>query len=539
MAGWWGVGGCGLACWDGVRLKLQGTNLIVANVLSLYVRIALVMGLTLFSTRWVVAALGKEDFGLYALVGILIVYILFIGNVMAASMQRFYAVAIGQKDPALVQKWFNCAFVMHFFFAVLLVVVGVPLGRYFLYNVLNIPDGRLVVCSQVYYLSIAGAAWTMLVVPYIGMFNAKQRIFELSFWNMIQAILIFGLALGLLRMEGDLLLRYAVGMVGIKMVLDGVQMLRVRQLFPECRLCSRYWFSRRDYGQVLSYSGWQLWSGLGAMLSNQGLGVLINVFSGPRANAGYGIANQVNGAVSGIGTGIYQAAVAEIFRLEGAGERERMIILSLRTSKFVVLLSCIWLLPLCLEMDYVLQVWLPVVPDHVAGFCRIILVTYAINGLISGYGGAVGAYGKVATYQAVQGTLLVLTFPLTWVLFHWGATPEQALLSMIVIAIGCNVYGVLWVKWMLHVPIRLWVKNVLWKCLLVVIPSTLVGWTVYTALDSSLIRTLLVFAASISCTLLSAWFLALDGDEHAFCLQKIESLLGRFRHTTSPTKGNG
>ena len=278
-------------------MKLKGPNLIVVNVIATYVRMFVVMGLMLFSERWVLNALGEVDFGLYSLTGTLIIFILFIGNVMAGSMQRFYAYAIGQEDEAEIQKWFNCAFVIHSVFAGILILGGVPFGIWLL-QVLDIPPDRLNACYWVYYLSIAGAAWTMLTVPYIGMFHARQRIFELSFWNSVQAVFIFGLAWSLFSVSGDRLKFYAVGMVVIKMVMDGVQMLRAYWLFRECRLNSRYWFNWTFYRTVLSYAAWQLWSGLGAILSNQGLSVLINKFCGVRANAAYGIAGRVNNVVA-------------------------------------------------------------------------------------------------------------------------------------------------------------------------------------------------------------------------------------------------
>ncbi len=507
-------------------MRLQGTNLIVVNVLATYVRILLVTGLTLYTSRWVLAALGEEDFGLYFLVGVLITFILFIGNVMAASMQRFYAYAMGRDDPREIQKWFNCAFVIHSLFALLLIVAGVPFGKLLLTSLLKIPPERLLTCYWVYGLSIVGAVWTMLAVPYIGMFHARQRIFELSFWNSVQALLIFTLAGSLFRLSGDLLLFYAFGMVAIKFVIDGVQMLRARSLFKECRLSIHYWFGRRDYHSVLAYSGWQLWSGLGAILSNQGLGILINIFTGStRANAGYGIAGQVNSAVSGIGTGVYQSAVSEIFRLEGAGERQAMLRLSLRTSKFIVLLSLVWLLPLCIEMEAVLTLWLENVPEHAIGFCRVILATYALNGLIMGYGAAVGAYGKVASYQSVQGSLLVLTFPLAWLAFKLGASPVEALFSLTFIALCSIVYAVLWVRKKLRVPASLWFREVPVKCVLSGIPSFLLGWWLYASLESGYLRLSLIFVLCASSTLLCAWFLAMDGEEKGFCLNKVRRIL--------------
>ena len=205
-------------------------------------------------------------------------FILFIGNVMAASMQRFYAYAIGQNDPSEIQKWFNCAFVIHGLFALLLVLVGIPFGIV-LITFLNIPPDRLATCYWVYGLSIVGAVWTMLAVPYIGMFHARQRIFELSFWNSIQALLIFVLAGSLFRLRGDLLSIMRWGWSGSN------------SCWMRFRCCAHGASSRNAVYIALLAGAQQLLQrsfllGLaalerpGAILSNQGLGILINIFTG-------------------------------------------------------------------------------------------------------------------------------------------------------------------------------------------------------------------------------------------------------------------
>ena len=518
-------------------MRLRGTNLIIVNVLATYARVVVVMGMTLFTSRWALEILGDTDFGLYSLVGGLIVFILFIGNVMAASMQRFYAYAIGQENSSEIRKWFNCAFALHLFFACVLVLAGLPLGEYILPQ-LEIPPERLETCRRVFRLSILGAVWTMLAVPYIGMFNARQRIFELSFWNALQAIAVFGFVWGLFYMDGDLLLFYAVGMVGIKMVVDGIQMLRGYFLFRECRLRLSDWSDWKSYGRVLAYSGWQLWSGLGVILSNQGLHVLLNLFGGPRVNTGYALASQVNGAINGVGAAVYQSAVSEIFRREGAGKRDEMIDLSVRTCKFMVILSFIWLLPLFIEMESVLALWLGEgkVPEYAVGFCRVILGAYSVNATIMGYGGAIGAYGRVGSYQSVQGTLLVMTFPLTWLAFKMGFSPEQALLTVVFIASCTVVYCLWWMRRKLGVPASRWIYGVFFKSVYVVIPSTLVGVGIYTLMESSLLRMALVFFLTGLTAVFGAWFLALDTVEREFCLDKLQKVKSLFRRVR--TGGN-
>lgn len=504
-------------------MKLKGNNLIIVNILATYVRILLVAGMGLFSTRWVLKALGKEDFGLYSVVGGLIVFITFLGSRLASSTQRFYAYAIGQGDLEEVKKWFNCALVLQIGFSVLLVIIGVPIGNYLLDHVMNIPAGCLITCHWVYYLSILGAVGTMLTTPFLGMFYAEQRIFELSFWQVTQTALMFVLAFVLLRISGDLLLIYALGMVGIKLAIDSFQIFRAFYLFKACKF---QLFLNKSYSiELLSFTGWNLIAGVGSTLKNQGVAFLLNIYSGPVINASYGVANQVASQTNTLSSAITHAISPEITSREGAGKRDMMISLSLRSSKFTTILTLLWFIPLYLEIDYVLGLWLYEVPKYTASFCKVVLFSYLIENISIGYSGAVSAYGKIAGYQATLGGLRVLTFPIIWVFFIVGFSPDLALSGMLITALGVTVGRVLWVKKLMGIPISLFVNSVLKKCIIISIISITVGCFLDKALEHSFTRLLIIITITSFCTLVSSWLFGFDKTEKEFVLNKMKRIL--------------
>lgn len=477
----------------------------------------------LFSTRWVLKALGKEDFGLYSVVGGLIVFITFLGSRLASSTQRFYAYAIGQGDPEEVKRWFNCALVLQIGFSALLVIIGVPFGNYLLDHVMNIPAGRLATCHWVYYLSILGAVGTMLTTPFLGMFYAEQRIFELSFWNVLQVALMFILALLLLRISGDLLLIYALGMVGIKLAIDLFQIFRAFYLFKACKF---QLFLNKSYSiELLSFTGWNLIAGVGSTLKNQGVAFLLNIYSGPVINASYGVANQVASQTNTLSSAVTHAISPEITSREGAGKRDMMISLSLRSSKFTTILTLLWFIPLYLEIDYVLGLWLYEVPKYTASFCKVVLFSYLIENISIGYSGAVSAYGKIAGYQATLGGLRVLTFPIIWVFFIVGFSPDLALSGMLITALGVTVGRVLWVKRLMGIPISLFVNSVLKKCIIISIMSITVGRFLDKTLEHSFTRLLIIITITSFCTLVSSWLFGFDKAEKEFVLNKMKRVL--------------
>ncbi len=504
-------------------MKLKGNNLIIVNILATYARILLVAGMGLFSTRWVLKALGKEDFGLYSVVGGLIVFIAFLGSRLASSTQRFYAYAIGQGDPEEVKRWFNCALVLQIGFSALLVIIGVPIGNYLLDHVLNIPAGRLATCHWVYYLSILGAVGTMLTTPFLGMFYAEQRIFELSFWNVLQVALMFILALRLLSISGDLLLIYALGMVGIKLVIDLFQIFRALYLFKACKF--QLFLNKAHFIELLSFTGWNLIGGVGEIFKNQGIAFLINLFSGPAINASYGIANQVSSQTNVISSAISHAISPEITSREGAGKRDKMISLSLRSSKFTTILTLLWFIPLFTEIDYVLRLWLYEIPEYTVIFCKIVLLSYLIENMSVGYSHAVSAYGKIAGYQVTLGGVRGLTFPLILIFFLMGFSADLALSGILVSSITLTISRLFWLKKLMNVSPILWWKHVFFKCLFISILSIILVCFLNEILEKSFQRLCIISITTFCCTILSSWLFGLDMDEKNFILTKIRRMM--------------
>lgn len=449
---------------------------------------------------------------------------------MSSSVQRFYAYAIGQGDPEEVKKWFNTAFSALVVFSCILVVVGVLLGNYLIKNVMIVPPDRLSTCLWVYYLSIFNAVGTLLAASYMGMFTAKQRIFELSFWNVFQTCLAFALAWYLLRASGDILLFFALGMVGIKFLIDLIQIARGIFLFRECRLKLNYWFNKKQFAELFAFITWDLFGGAGYMVRNQGTALLINIFFGPQVNAAYGVANQVAGQTQTISRSLQNAIAPEITTREGAGNRDSMITLSLRTSKFAVFLTYMWLIPLYMEVEYVLALWLTNVPEYAAAFCRIILLVYAVSNFTIGCRSAVFAKGRIKGYQLTLGTLLALTFPLMWIALKLGASPVVALWVMLLTAGVHSLGRVYWMKRELAVPYSRWVNSVLLRSIYTLLPVLPIAAILLHVLPTaSFGRLFVISAVTVLSTLASCWFIGFDKDEQRFALSKSRGIIDKFR----------
>ncbi|BCS95587.1 hypothetical protein DSLASN_12190 [Desulfoluna limicola] len=502
---------------------------LVLNTLVAYARSVFGAALALFGSRWVLNALGQIDFGIFTLVGSLIISITFLNNIMSSSVGRHYAFAVGEGNTAEVNRWFNAALSIHLFLATALIIMGWPVGEYVIAHTLNIPAERIITCVWVFRISLVSAFVNMISIPFVAMFVAKQHIAELSVWGILQSIMTFTLAYMLTSVSGDRLLFYSFGMVIILVFIQTVQIVRAVSGFRECSIVYNQWFDITRLRKILSFASWNLFGGLGVTFRNQGSTILLNLFYGANVNAAFGIANQVSSQTNQLATAMIGAFTPEITSSEGRGDRERMLSLALRSSKFGAILVMLFAVPLMVEMDYVLVLWLRVPPDYTAMFCQLILCTFLIDRMTAGYMLAVNAYGRIAAYQATVGTCLLFTLPLAWIFLKVGYAPHSVGVAFIITMTACSIGRIYWVRRLFDIPVSRWLLNVLLPCFIVAIAATLASVVPRLFLSSSFLRLALTTVASVTTTLLVAWFFAFDTIEREIVNKITQGIFSRFK----------
>ena len=495
---------------------MNTSHRLILNTAAVYTRSLLSAGLALFSSRWILNAMGAIDFGLFSLVGSVLIFIAFLNTVMATSASRHYAYAIGQGDSDEVNKWFNAALSIHLCFAVSLTFVGWGVGNYLITHVLNIPPERVVVCRQVFQISLVSLFTGMVSIPFVAMFKAKQRIAELSAWDMMQSVLNFSFAWYLTQATGDRLWMYALGVTTILVFIHSILVARAVTNFRECRVVFLQWFDGLKLKEIFTFASWNLIGSLGASFRDQGSAILINLYFGPVANTSYSIARQVSRQTGQLAGAMLGAFSPEISTREGRGERSSMLDLSLRANKFGTLLVLVFVVPLMVEMEYVLKLWLVTPPVYAETFCRYILATFLIDRLTTGYMLAVNAHGKIAGYQATLGTILLLTLPLAWLFLYLGLEPTSVGVAFIVTMTLCSLGRVVWAKYLLGASVYRWIKAVLAPCGMVGGGAALATAFPFISVPSGFLRLILVTGASFIAYLLLTWFFALDKRDRSF-----------------------
>jgi O-antigen/teichoic acid export membrane protein len=497
---------------------MNSSQRLVSNTLSTYFRSIISVGLTLFSSRWVLKALGQTDFGLFVLTVSIINFIVFLNRLLADSAARQYAFATGQGKPDEVNRWFNAAISAHFCLAIILVGLGWPIGQYVILHKLTIPMERVNVTLIVFHLSLVSAFTAMISVPFIAMFSAKQRISELAGWGILNVILTFILAWILQFVHGDRLLVYAAGMVLIPIIIQGIQIYRSWIIFPECKLRKERWFAINKIKELLSFASWNLFGGLGVLFRNQGSAILINIYYGPKVNAAYGIATQVSNASGFLTTAMTSAFAPEINTSAGRGDNEKVISLAQTMNKLGTIMVMVFALPIMFEMDRILKVWLVNPPPFSGILCQLLLTMWFVDRITTGYSLAVSAHGKIARYQATLGTILLLTLPIAWILIKYGLTVESIGIAFVTTMVLCSLGRAYWAQRLLGIKIGSLLTQVVFPCGLVagIVVLFCIGFKIVHF--QSFLMFVFQYAVTVLGTLVLSYFVALNQREKKFII---------------------
>lgn len=266
------------------------------------------------------------------------------------------------------------------------------------------------------------------------------------------------------------------------------------------------------------------------MTRNQGSAIVVNKFFGPGTNASWSIANTLSAQAISLSNALTGALVPAVTTEEGAGERDKMIQLAFRTSKFSSLLILVFSVPLIAEMDEVLRLWLVNPPQHTAGLCTCILIAYAIDKLALGHHVAISANGKIGFYHSIVGSTFFLSVPIAVVLIMSGMGPLSVGLMFIICYLMVTLERIILARHLVHMSIR----HCLWHILLPILAFSGISYLgalgVTCMLPPSFGRVILTSLVALLIMGAMGWWIVLDVDERHYvgaAIQKVRDRFGR------------
>lgn len=526
---------------------MTSARTIALNMVATYGRSLLSLFVGLFTSRWVLMALGAQDLGLYGLVAGLVTFISFFNNLISGAISRFYAYSVGESHRAgheaegleNCRKWFNTALAIHTILPLVLMVIGYPIGEWAVRHWLVIPVDRIEDCVWIFRFVCVTTLVGMMNVPLSGMYYAKQKIAELTIYSVLGTILNFCFVYYMVTHPGRLWLKpYALFSCCWGVVPSVIIAVRAWVGFPECQFNRAYLFSWERIKKIVGFSIWTLLGGLAHMFTAQGMAIIVNKGCGPVYNASMGIANTVKGHCHTLTGAMNTAFSPAIVNLEGEGERQKMLKLCYRASKIGLAMCMMFAVPLMAEIDAVLELWLKNPPPLVAEACRWTLILLLVEQMPFGFGIALRAINRIKEVSVLSFVTQMIALALAWYLvvsmrFGFLAIFMAVFCMRIVsITVGCYIG-----KRYTGYSYRVWLQDMVMKPFVILGGCEGLGWIVKQWLsDFYFVRMLTVFSIVELAFLCLAWRVLFDREERDFLIERGSALLLKIKRRCTGVK---
>ena len=444
---------------------------IVKNTVINYTGLLINTILGVFIARYVLMALGASDFGLYGVVGGLIAMLNFLSTALTTTTRRYINVELGKTDGN-PNKIFNICLIIHVVFAIVVLLVAETIGLYYIYNFLNVASGKLSDAVFVFQVSTIAAVIGIMNVPYQAVIEAYERFDLMVLINVFNTILKLVFVICLLSYDGNILRVYALGMSFLSIILFiFFRIVTYRNWHDLTRL--KFYKGKSIYKEIIVFNNYTAMGALAYIGRIQGSTMIVNFFFGTIVNAAFQIAYTIENYCSLIVNNIGKAAWPQITQSFSGGKYDRTIHLTECMSRYTILLTLLVTVPLFVELEFILNLWLKNVPEGALLLCYLTLIDAVVRSACGGTSALIQASGKVKWFQIVDSALSLLTLPVAFILYKLGSPKETIIYLYIISTIIVRVASFILLKKIVDFDIMHYVRNVYSPFLVVVVVSAI------------------------------------------------------------------
>lgn len=503
----------------------RNSKRIAQNTLLLYVRMLLLMAVTLYTSRVVLNALGVDDFGIYNVVGGVVTMFSILSASLSTAISRFITYELGKGNFEKLKNIFSTAVTIQIILAIIIVLIAETIGLWFLNIKINIPIERIEAANWTFQFSIITFVINLISVPYNAAIIAHEKMSAFAYISILEAILKLSIAYLIVVSPIDKLIFYACLICSISLIIRIIYGYYCKLHFKEC-IYSFYW-NKNLLKQMFGFAGWNFIGSSSSLLRDQGGNILINLFFGPAVNAARGIAFQVNTATQNFVASFMMAINPQITKSYAAGNYDYMMKLIFKGGRFSFYLLLILTLPIFLNTNYILKLWLGIVPEHTIEFIRLILIFTLSESISQPLITAQHATGRIRNYQIIVGGLQMMNLPIAYLTLKNGAAPEAIFLIAIFISQVCLMARL----WMMKTSIKLSPSiffskvylNILKVCLIAILLPISLSFKASDSIFFFILSSIIV----IIYTTLIILFVGCNKDERIFVFSKIHNILTR------------
>ena len=508
---------------------MNSNSRMIINSCIIYARAALTVGISLLSSRWILMALGEEDFGIYNLVAGMIVMLSFLNNTMSSSTQRFLSYSLGKGVNEKVNTIFNQSLIMHIIVAFIMVMLFETAGVYFLNHVLDIPIGKKADALFVLHCLSLSTFVTVATVPYSASLITHENMLYVACVQIVDSLLKLFSAIALLYFAGSRIRLYAICMMGISTISALCYVIYCQNKYSETKVNFTAIKDISVFKKFASYTGWNMIGGISHLFKSQGTAILLNAFYGVTINAAYGIANQVNSQLKFFSSTIVTATRPQIVKSEGMGNRQRMLQVSTTTCKLTFLMLSVLVAPFIAECDYILQLWLKEVPEYTGIFIKLFLLCSLVMQLHTGVSIGIESVGSIKKLQIFVGGMHFLILPIGYVMLRLGCSATQIFYMLLIEEICAFIVTSLISRSVTGLNIFIFAIGCVIPCCITFVLLYLICSAITTVVDSSFFRLLLVCSISVIVIIPLSSYLVFDTKEKDLVKRYVTKIKDKIR----------
>lgn len=498
-------------------------NRIARNSIFMSIRMVIVLGITLYTTRALLRILGVEDYGVYNVVCGFVSMFTFLNTSMSNGIQRYYNYELGKSGSTGAQKVYSTAVVIQLILSIIIIALTETIGIWYLNNKMVIPGERMFAATCIFQFSVVGFLFVIMQAPFVAAIMANERMDFYAIVSVLDSCIKLAIVFVIPLFGFDNLIVYGLLLMLVSILNFLLYYIYSKRTFKEIHLSLK--IEGTLFRSMLGFSGWNIFGSFSHMMKEQGINLVMNLFGGPVVNAARGVAAQVSSGIQNFVSNITIPVRPQIVQSYAKGDIQRTMNLTYSVSK----LSCFFLymigLPVMVEINYILNIWLgDNVPEHTGMFVVIIILTSFLNNLNAAISNVVHATGVMKKYQTYSAIIVLSAIPLAYLVLKFGAAPEYALIMALFAMIVAQVAALLILKQIIDYSIVEYVKKVIIPILVVILSTIWIPIIPHFSMQSSFIRLVLVCGLSLITIASSVYFIGLNNSEKTI----VKTLLRKF-----------
>lgn len=503
---------------------MNSSTRVVLNTAVVYLKLIIGIIIGLFTTRLVLEALGETDYGVFVLVGGLIGMLAILNSSMSNASMRFMSHSLGSNDPEKIKLTFNTTLHLHIIIGLALILI-MEIGGYIMFQyVIVIPEERFFAAQIVFHSMVLTTFVTIIAVPYDAVINAHENLIFLSAVDVLGFIFKLAVAIYLFYSTYDLLITYALFILLIQITQRLLKQWYSRRNYKECKIDFKNYRDKKLRKEILSFSWWNLFGSIASISVTQVRSLILNVFFGVELNAAEGVSKSASNQLNTVSTSMTRALNPQLVKSEGSGDRDRLIKLTILSTKFSGFLFALFAIPAIIEMPFLLNLWLKEVPDYAIAFSRLLLIGLLLEKFTFEITNAIRANGNIRALTVMESLIALATIPLAILLFSLGYPPYWIFIIYIISTLVAAINRIYFARKILGMNLKRFFNQAIFPLL---IPLSIV-----VALNISVIvinivpvRIVTSFFLSPILFLLIFWKLSVSADEKT----KIRHILKQLR----------